>query len=360
MKRLLLSTAACAIGATAAQAGGIERSAFSSNFLFEEGDYVELSFARITPSVSGSLGGGLLPSGDMAPGYTTFGLAYKQQVTDEWAFGLTLDQPIGADVAYPAGTGYPLAATTADLDALAVTAIGMYSMPNNTHVYAGLRAMRIQGEVDLPASSYTLETSSETEAGWLVGAAWERPEIAARVALTYMSEINYDFTNTEAGVFTTPMPITIPQSVTLDFQTGIMEDTLLFGSVRWVDWSEFDITPDLFSDGAPDGNFDPDNALVNYESDTVTWNIGVGRRFTENFSAAVTLGYEEASGDIVGNLGPTDGRKSIGLAGTYTMDNVEITAGVQYIDLGDATTTIGAEFEGNSAIAAGVRIGYHF
>ena len=34
-----------------------------------------------------------------------------------------------------------------------------------------------------------------------------------------------------------------PQSVQLDFQTGVAPKTLVFGYVRWVDWSEFSISP---------------------------------------------------------------------------------------------------------------------
>ena len=34
-----------------------------------------------------------------------------------------------------------------------------------------------------------------------------------------------------------------PQSVQLDFQTGVAPKTLVFGYVRWVDWTEFNVTP---------------------------------------------------------------------------------------------------------------------
>ena len=67
-------------------------------------------------------------------------------------------------------------------------------------------------------------------------------------------------------------------------------------------------------------------------------------------------------GDITGNLGPTDGMISIGLAATYTMDNMKITGGIRYVEIGDATTKppISGVFTGNSGVGVGVKIGYTF
>ena len=102
-------------------------------------------------------------------------------------------------------------------------------------------------------------------------------------------------------------------------------------------------------------------ALVDYTDDVITYNLGVGRKFNDTWSAAVTIGYEKPGGTPVGNLGPTDGYTSVGLAATYTKDKMKITGGVRYIDIGDATTsTIGGDFSGNSGFGAGVRIGMTF
>jgi hypothetical protein len=50
----------------------------------------------------------------------------------------------------------------------------------------------------------------------------------------------------------------------------------------------------------------------------------------------------------------------VGLAVTYTMDKVKVTGVVRYVELGDASTPIVGPFTGNSAVAAGVRIGWTF
>ncbi len=350
MKRIFTAAAALAAAATAAHAGGVERSTQSVAILFEQGRYVEFSFGTVSPNVSGTVGGGAVSSGDMAPSYSTWSLGYKMDVGSNMDFALIIDQPIGADVAYPVGA-YPLAGTTAELTSTAITALMRYQFASNVSVYGGLRYETVKGVVAL-TGGYTMTTNNDGDLGYVVGAAWEKPEIAARVALTYNSAITHSLESLEGGVAPGTFDTEVPQSVNLEFQTGIAKDTLLFGSIRWADWSEFVIDPPNYPLPIP---------LVSYPQDRVTYNLGVGRRFNDTWSGAVTLGYEPSDGELTGNLGPTDGFKSIGLAATYTSGNMKITGGVRYVDVGDATTNVfGASFTDNSGVGVGFRVGYTF
>jgi long-subunit fatty acid transport protein len=362
MKRILLASVALTAAATAAQSGGVERSSQSVAILFEQGRYVELSFGTFSPDVSGvappALGGA--SSGDMSSTYNSLSLGYKMDIGDRMALAVILDQPIGADVAYPAGTGYPLlAGSTAELTSSAVTALLRYKFENNVSVYGGLRYQTVHGEVSLPGVGfYNLNTNYDSELGYVIGVAWEKPEIAARVALTYNSAITHSLESTESGFAPAPPTVAgfdteVPQSLNLEFQTGIAKDTLLFGSIRWQEWSAFVINPPRYDGAVP-------APLVSYASDRVTYNLGIGRRFNETWSGAVTLGYEPSDGELTGNLGPTDGFASVGLAATYTMDNLKITGGVRYVDIGDAVTNIGGNFQNNHGIGVGIRVGYTF
>lgn len=355
MKCLMLVTTAM-VAASGAHAGGVERSSQSVAILFEQGRYVELNFGRFSPDVSGTVGGGAVSSGDMAGDYNSWSLGYKMDIGDRMAFAMILDQPIGANVDYPASAApYPLAGSTAKLTSSAITALLRYKFESNVSVYGGLRYETVHGEVAL-SNGYTLDTNHDSELGYVVGVAWEKPEIAARVALTYNSAITHSMESVEAGFVTPGFDTEVPKSVNLEFQTGIAKDTLLFGSIRWVDWTAFIINPPLYDSASP---IDP--PLVDFAGDRVTYNLGIGRRFNENWSGAVTIGYEKADGELTGNLGPHDGMKSIGLAATYTMDNIKITGGVRYVDIGDAVTQlIGANFEDNSGVGVGIRIGYTF
>lgn len=359
MKHYALVTAAMLAASSGAYAGGVERSAQSVAILFEQGRYVELSFGRFAPDVSGVSPLSPANSGDMAGDYNSWSLGYKMDIGEKMNFALILDQPIGANVDYPVSAPpYPLAGSTAKLTSSAITALIRYKFESSVSVYGGLRYQTVHGEVSLPSipgGGYTLDTNHDSEIGYVIGVAWEKPEIAARVALTYNSAIKHTLEAAETGALAgvSDFDTEVPQSVNLEFQTGIAKDTLLFGSIRWVDWTSFVINPD---------GYIPPDALVDYASDRVTYNLGIGRRFNDTWSGAVTLGYEKSDGERTGNLGPTDGLKSIGLAATYTADSLKITGGIRYVDLGDATTKapVSGSFTDNSGVGVGIRVGYTF
>lgn len=370
MNTILKSLGALALTSTLAQAGGIDRSGQSILPIFEKGNYAELSFGSISPSVSGvavaALGG--FSSGDMAPDYTQYSLAVKTSLSANLDFGLILDQPFGADVAYPVLAAPPAvyyaAGSTAKLTTSALTAIVKYRTAKNISVYGGLRYQTMQARARIPfipGGGYNVASSSESDLGYLVGVAFEKPEIALRVALTYNSKIKHAFDTIETSVFTGGVPtasvtnVATPQSVNLDFQSGVNKKTLVFGSIRWVDWSSFNINPPFYPPAGP---------LVSYDKDTITYSLGVGRKLSENWSAAVTLGFEKATGGFASNLGPTDGKKSISVGASYTKNNMKISGGVSYVDIGDTQTTLGAgaaaNFSGNKATAFGLKISYAF
>lgn len=364
MQRIVTGIALATIYGGSAMAGGVERSAQSTAILFENGTHAELSFAHVSPDVSGTLAAPAPPlsSGDMLEGYTTTTLGFKTALNESLDLALVVDQPIGADVNYPAGTSYPARGATATLASDAVTALLRYEMPSHVSLIGGLRVQRTEGRATLPyiPGGYTLGTSSETDFGYVLGIAWEKPAIAARVSLTYNSAIEHDFSATENGAPSLPFSTTVPQSLNLEAQTGIARDTLLFGSVRWVDWTAFDISPAGYVAGVG-------SPLVSYHDDTITYSLGLGRRFSKTWSGAIILGHEPGVGGFAGNLGPTDGFTSVGLAATYTGGGVEITGGARYIWLGDARTespvTPGATFANftdNSGVALGIKMAYTF
>lgn len=353
MKKILGATTALVVGTLSAQAGGIERATFNPAFLFENGNYFEVAFGSVSPSVSGVALG--VASGDMASSYNTISGSVKYQITDEFAIGVVVDQPVGVDVAYPGGTGYFFSTSTAEVNSLQVSVLGHYRFSPNFSAYGGMRAVRTDGMVDNVnlggGPIYDMSTSTETDYGYVVGVAYERPDIALRVALSYVSEVTHDFTASDSFGPGAGFATTLPQSVNLDFQTGVAADTLVFGSIRWRDWSEFTI--------APRGGAIP---LSTDNKDTVSYTLGVGRKFSDSFSGLASIGYEGAGGGAVGNLGPTDGYRSLTLAGIYTAPTgMKVTVGASYGWLGDATTSgIGGRFTDNNFVGVGVRVGYSF
>ena len=356
MKRVILGTTALVAASTGAFAGGLERSDESIGIIFEEGRYAELSFGIVSPELSGVFGGAL-NSGDMANSYLSYSLGYKADISDNLSYAIIIDEPVGANTNYSnTDPGYPFAAgATAVLDSHGVTGILKYSTPTNFSVYGGLRAQIAEGAVAIPAAGYTLTADGDLELGWLAGVAYEIPDIAMRVSLTYNSEIDHEFDSLENGVLPSTFTTTIPESWHLEFQSGIAQDTLLFGSIKHRAWSDFDISPPGFAGGFGGAS------LVDYTEDTTSYELGVGRRINENLSVSATLYYEPEEGGLYPNLGPRNGYQGIGIGARYTKDNWEISGGIRYLELGDATTTtIMSEFSGGDAIAAGIRIGYRY
>lgn len=371
MKKTLLQACALCVGATSIQAGGLDRSGQGINIIFEEGSVVQLRLGYASPDVSGEQNG--VESGDVSNAFFSPGLAYKRSFTDKLDFALIYDEPFGADIGYSAD--YPLSQNptaafggrsgilraSADVDSL--TALLRYKLDGGFSAIGGIRAQRASAKVVVPAAAgYEFDADADTDFGYLVGVSWEKPEIAARVSLVYNSKITHDLSSTESFNVVPPVPaglqtiddttrVETPQSINLDFQTGVAPKTLVFGSIRWVDWPQTVVAPAAYVGIVGDN-------LVDFDDDTFTYTLGMGYQFSEAFSGAISTSYEKSNGTEVSNLGPTDGFWSIGVGGTYTVENAQISGGVRYTDIGDATTTTGGEFSGNSAWSVGLQLTY--
>lgn len=369
MRQHFSGMAALCLVAGSAQAGGIDRSGQSIGALFEEGRYLEFNLTSVSPSVSGNSISALpngTGSGDIAPSYLRFGAAYKADINDQFSYALILDEPFGADVDYALGTGYFAQGSNAEFRGRALTGLLQYNMGSGFSVYGGLRLQSVEANAKVDFAAIGLDYEAETDVhyglGYVAGVAYEKPDIALRVSLTYSSEVSHSTDTTETQGTTlsrdSSTEFETPQSVNLEFQTGIAANTLLFGGVRWVDWSDFKLDPSLYTQVTGGGN------LLSYEDDVTTYTIGVGHRINETWSVAASFSYEENTGNLFTNLGPADGQTSLGLAAIYRTGPYEITTGVRYIRIGDTTTAVGgnpgAEFNDNDAVAFGVKVAYRF
>lgn len=381
MKKTLISATALLMTTAPVFAAGIERSTQSIGILFEEGNYAETGLQLTKPDVDGT---DLFPAdgvnyrktGNIADDFDVLTFGYKHQFNEQFSAALIIEHPYGVDVVYDdidptsltKGSAL-LGGTKANVESAMISAIGRYKFNDSWSVHAGLRASKASGDIRLQGAAYRALTgyrakmSDDTSLGWLAGVAWERPDIAARVALTYYSDIDHEFDTKEfmgsVQVAQGTTDVTTPAMIALDFQTGVAQDTLVFGQIRRTYWSDFTVTPEWFGGFVPDG-------LVSLD-DTTTFTLGVGRKFTENWSGTVAFTYEpEGDDDLVSPLAPTNGRKAITIAGIYTMDKWKFTAGVNYTKLGDAKAETGtpdtavAEMEDNDALSLGLRVGYRF
>ncbi|MFU1476899.1 hypothetical protein ACM25N_03995 [Roseovarius sp. C7] len=361
MKSKLVSAACAAtVAAGAAHAGGIERRGDPSQILFEEGNqYLEFSVTHVAPNVSGTdTTGGFGPTGNITKSYQNWAFGYKNEINDKITFAFVVDEPVGADVSYDTAGAF-FSGSNASVNSIAATAMMKYQFTDRISAYGGLKLQGLSGTIQVISpgtapSPYNLNVDKDYQFGYLLGAAYEVPEIAMRVALTYESEIEHEFRDNAGN----PFKVKTPQSVTLNAQSGIAANTLLFGSIRWREWTEFAVAPGDFFSLVP-GVGAVNTPIANGTSDVWTYTLGVGRKFSDKWSGAFSLGYEKDNGDVVGNLSGTDGYWSYGVAAIYQGEGYKITTGVRYIDIGSANTSV-ASFSGNDAVAVGMKVGWTF
>ena len=290
--------------------------------------------------------------------------------------------------------------TKVDVDTQSLSFVFGFQPNENWNFYAGPVYQTVKGNLSLRGQAYSIfngydATIKETgDIGWLAGFAYQIPEIALKASLTYRSEIDHDVQVKEdlsaanalalIGVNPTDITeargntrITTPQSVNLDFQTGIMANTVAFANVRWVEWSKFAIRPYQFGLASEEvGKLDAVNRptgfdLVSYDEDQISATVGVGRKLNDQWAGNVSVGWDSGAGNPVTTLGPTEGYWNVGLGVQYSpAPNYFIAGGVKYFMLGDAKSQTAAqvgesnrivgEFEDNDAWAYGLKIGYRF
>ena len=117
----------------------------------------------------------------MSGDYVSVGAANKTALRDGLDVAMIFEQPFGADVAYPGGTGYFAAGSTAELNGTAITAVLKYRMANTINASGGLRYQTLNAQVSVPfLASYTAVGAPDAALGYLVGAAFAKPESASR------------------------------------------------------------------------------------------------------------------------------------------------------------------------------------
>lgn len=372
---ILLST----LPLTPALAAGLDRSGQSIAAFLQSGNYAEAGISILDPTVKGK---DLIKNNvsDMAEDYYFPSAAIKVQATEQISLGLLYDQPFGADAMYSLEQSMftnGIEGTKVEVETHNLTALIGYQPTENWNFYAGPVWQTVEADISLRGqayispkdptkvlSGYDIKIHEEEAFGWLAGFAYQIPEIALKTSVTYRSEIKHKAKSVETHNLMPMLNVesqldaTTPQSVNIDFQTGVAANTLAFANIRWAHWDQFAVTPKFLN--AASGN-----NLIDYSDDQWSATVGVGRKFNSHWSGSASVGYDSGAGNPVTTLGPTEGYWSVGLGGQYSpAENYFIQAGVKYFWLGDATARTGTtnvgEFEDNYALGYGLKIGYRF
>ena len=398
---ILLST----LPLTPALAAGLDRSGQSIAAFLQPGNYFEAGISVLDPEVKGKDTSGN-QTGDMASDYYFPHAALKIQATEHFSVGLIYDQPFGADAEYSGNSNFvenssaPFhGGTSVTVDTQNLNLLFGYQPNENWNLYAGAVYQTVDGTVLLRGTTYSVfngydfRTGEDESVGWLAGVAYQIPEISLKASVTYRAEIEHKMNASENFGAENYLPdqikdlkplmtalnassgetkLTTPQSVNIDFQTGIMANTVAFANLRWVDWSNFKVQPYNFAKLSkvvgqnPTINKPNGFNLIDYKEDQISATVGVGRKFNERWGGNVSVGWDSGAGNPVTTLGPTEGFWSVGTGVRFSpAENYFIGAGVKYFWLGDADAVTGAhsnagKFTNNDAIAYGLNIGYKF
>ena len=368
MKLAYLTTlGALALSTTAAHSGGWETGKLDTSFLYEDGNYVELSYGNLNYSVNGTTQAGI--THPMAKDQTRTSISGKFQLGDFdiglTSFGSGAIQMDGQNTATIqtsgpyAGTALALSVVpSADVKLDTQAIMGRYSLSDNWSATVGLRQAKLKAStVTTLAAAYNIDATSKT--GMVYGIAYEIPKYAMKVEVLQSEAMTMGLTGTASGVaLAASSVLEIPKATTIKLQTGIAEGTLLMASAHRVKWASSQIAINV--DGIPNNAY---NTGSNF-SDSVSYSVGLGRQVSEDTAVSLTYSWEDGAG--AASTSPftmSNGSKTLSAGVKHKIDAITISAGVSYTKAGDVDVTYGpytASYAGNSVTAFGLKAGYNF
>ena len=367
MKNLIKFTLAAGMLASPALSGGWEASRLDSSMMYQDGMYAEVGSSSIDYDVNGTTQAGT--SHKMAKDQTRTNLGFKAQYGD-FDIGLATYMSgaiqLDGQSAHAAGCPGVLAACSvvpsADVTVDSLALLARYRINENMSVIGGLNRYEVSDAKVTSLGGYYVVNGDEIAP--VAGAAYENKEIALRVELLLQTETDVTLSassSTSAAVATTAVSgakMVIPQTLTLNFQSGIAEDTLLFGSVHKADWATAQINIPANATG-------PVAAIDSDFGNRTAYSIGVGRKLSDSLS--VLGSYATEGGGGATSTDPftlRDGSQTLALGARYTYENMTISGGYSYTKAGDVTMThstgLSSTYADNKVTGIGLKIGFSF
>lgn len=424
-------------------AAAFDRTGQSISAFLQPGNYFEAGLTISDSTVEGKESGKLDTTRDIPnSSNTTYrpNAALKLQINPKVSLGLIYDQPFSSDATYngtnnfvsasndkvlipgysvanlasATGQNEPTGGSLYNIDIQNLSFILGYQPNNRWNFYAGPSYESFQSNIHLRGrafsvwNGYNFDSKVTEDWGWLAGFAFQIPEKALKLSLTYRSEITHKVQGTETApiidmlmsqsgkdsvnqylqsinastTYTTQIDnvlnqlsnvtstgttkFTVPDSLNLEFQKGLTKSNMLFGNVRWVNWSTFTWRPYLFGETSqvigqlanrPDGY-----VLIHYYKDSWTANLGLGHKFNPKWSGFSSIGWDSGAGG-----GAVEGYYNVGLGLQYSpTPKYFISSGMKYSWFNDSEskykglTSDIANYKNNYGLAYSLKIGYRF
>lgn len=375
IKIILAGLAGATFMTTAANAGGFSRGTADTDILYEDGEFVSRSgIGFVMPKQDVVVGGVNL--GNTRENFVVPNFAVKLAMGENAACAGTMTTAFGGDSDYsgtpalrdPTSTIGTVSQSFVANELGLTCSYGFGVGPGKLHVIGGVFHQDLDFEQAFGAVMATGFAASQlleledSAFGWRAGLAYEIPEIALRAQVIYRSAVDVSATGTNTALLPGVVPgavpgdvifpfgtgdATFPQSVEAKFQTGVAEGWLVFGGVKWTDWSVFEVLT-YNGTGTP--------ATLNFFwRDGWTVNAGVAHRFNEQFAGSASLTWDR--GVSTGHdINTTTWTAALG--GSFTPnERVELRAGgsYTYIESGVQNFIAGAPGGPVSIPVAGVK-----
>ena len=372
---------------TSIHAAALERSSQQIDALFEAGTYAEISYAHISPNVTGQDTSKNTIS-DMAEDFQTLNYAVKTDLTPNMRLAVLYDEPFGAKAGFegdnnfiePSQTGDD-ARTRVNVKSRNITTLLGYNLNPNLMIYAGPALQELNVDVHLrgptyaAASGYNNHFSEDLAWGWVAGLSYAKPELGILASLTYRSEIEHkttiyedvpladlvfeDYSHANTGSVTTP------ESVNLNLQTGLNMTTVLFAKMRYVPWSNFEYRPPMLNAATAAAlKTNQGLPLVDYSKDQTAVELGIGKKVLPNLALSVSGLWDSGAGNPVTTLGPVEGYWGVGLGAKYNLnEQVALGLGGRFLWFGDAKGKVSdgrivGDFQDNTGYVIGAKLSY--
>ena len=392
-KNIIAGVSLVALSAGTAQAAGLERSNVDISFLFSDDASADIAIANVTPNFNPTNSNMFsFSASNVATSFSINTLDVKTEIFDNLVFGLwrtNSGNGVSIDYGVVSGAGAtgafnPLDPTEvtnqstikADLSIPSTMLVAKYQLNDSTSVIGGIKHVSVSGgELSLPAelgandpygddrvngvgpidTTATWSLGSKQAMGAVIGAAYEIDDIALRVSVLHETSIDLNVGATGVGVAagSGATESSLGDATSIAFQTGIAEDTLLFGSIRYSNWEDNQIKlPNAAGVLTQVSAFD----------DGVNYTLGIGRKLSEKLSTSLSYYFSDGSGVGVSELAPFGDTKTLSIGARYALsDSITLSGGYSHSERGDATTgTFGAAFTGSTVKTLGIKLTAQF
>lgn len=306
------------IGATAissaAMAGGFSRGTADTDILYEDGDVVMRGGVFYVAPQRGydTINGAAGTDPNYSDSYTVPSVAGKLQLLDNLACAGTQTVAFGAGASYGTQrllTQVGMGQNPTISEGFTANQLGLTCGVN--HEVGPGRAWLLGGVIfekfkyEQVTGAGTLSFDGDYVPGYQLGVAYEVPEIALRGQLLYRSETSHNPDGTFVNAAPIPIPGpavippgtvmpsvghgTMPQSLELKLQSGVAPGWLVFGSVKWTDWSVLQTLKYEILPLGPAGV----NELEYFWRDGWTVSAGTGHKFNDMISGSVALTWDK-------------------------------------------------------------------